>query len=339
MLPGEWQEFAAPSLADNTRTGSYPFDPPLAAVRADIGAVQLLDWATMMDYDTATRRYFVSGGRPRQYNEPLKLVIYDELENQWSSVDRWSPNSSCGHLYRATTVIPEHRVVAYLPSVENLDGSRTIELWDIDGARRYASIPHAPNNLGGFTNSWQGAMFICWHPTLGSRGSLVFVNSSRSRICRFDWATLTWSALGNFDGEWSNQHINGHYHPVVGKMIAGASTQEVQRRLAIIDANGGISLTRSACPVSMTCSGTSGGPFFPHATLPLSILFDRQSRRIWTYNWQTDTWTDRAPIPAPMATNNTIALPHPTGGGVLIAEYGSGGGTRTYYWKPAADWV
>lgn len=337
--PGSWLEFAAPSLADNTRTGSYPFDPPLAAVQANLGAVHLLDWATMMDVDWATRRYFVSGGRPRQYNEPLKLVIYDEVENRWSSVDRWSPRSACGHLYRATTVIPEHRLAAYLPSVENVDGSRTIELWNIDGATHHASIPHAPSNLGGFTNGWVGAMFLCWHPTLGPRGSLVFVNSSRSRICRFDWATMAWSALGNFDGEWANQHINGHYHPIVNQMIAGASTQDDPRRLALIAPDGRVSLTRSACPVSMISGGASGGPFFPHASLPVSILFDRQSRRIWTYNWLTDTWIDRAPIPAPMATNNTIALPHASGGGVLIAEYGAAGGTRSYYWKPPVDWT
>ncbi len=293
----------------------------------------------MMDFDTATRRYFVSGGRPRQLNEALKLVIYDELENSWSSVDRWSPISSSGHLYRATTVIPEHRLAAYLPSVGNVDGSRSIELWNIDGAKYHGSLPHAPNTLGGFSNNWQGSMFLCWHPTLGPKGSLVFVNSSRSRLCRFDWATRSWSALGHFDGEWSNEHINGHYHPVVGKMIAGSSTQDEPRRLAIINADGSLALTRSACPVTMTSGGSSGGPFFPHASLALSILFDRQSRRIWTYNWNSDSWTDRAPIPAPLASNNTIALPHPSGGGVLMAEYGTSGRTKTYYWKPPADWT
>ncbi len=338
VAPGESQEFAAPSLADRGHTGSYPFDPPAEAVLAGIGAVPLLDWATMMDVDTATRRYFVSGGRPRQLNAPLKLVIYDELENRWSSVDRWSPHSSSGHLYRATTVMPEHRLAAYLPAVTNPDGSRSIELWNIDGASYHGAFPHAPQTLGGFSNSWIGAMFLCWHPRLGAKGSLVFVNSSRSRVCSFDWATRSWSALGHFDGEWSNEHINGHYHPVLGKMIAGASTRESPRRLAIIDADGSVALTASPCPVTMISGGGSGGPFFPHARLPLSILFDRQSRRIWTYNWQSDSWTDRAPIPAPLDNNNTIALPHASGGGVLMAAYGSAGRSRTYYWKPPSDW-
>jgi hypothetical protein len=331
-------EFAAPSLADNSSTGSYPFDPPLAAVQASIGAVHMLDWATSMDFDPATRRYFISGGRPRNRNEPLKLVIYDELENRWSAVDRWAPNSACGHLYRATTVIAEHRLAAYLPSVANPDGTRTIELWNIDGGRYYGSIPHAPSNLDGFTNSWQGAMFLCWFPTLGPKGSLIFANSSRSRLCRFDWTTLQWSALGNFDGEWVNQHINGHYHPVLGKMIVGSSTADAPRRLAIVEPSGRISLTNSACPVSMISGGGNGGPFFAHASKPLSMVFDRQSRRIWTYNWTTDVWTDREPIPAPLQTDYTIALPHPSGGGVLFAEYGSSGRSKTYYWKPPESW-
>lgn len=181
-------------------------------------------------------------------------------------------------------------------------------------------------------------MFLCWFPTMGPQGSLIYANSSRSRVVRFDWASLAWTSLGDFDGEWENQHINGHYHPVLGKMITGASTLETPRRLAIIEADGRMALTRTACRVTMTCGGTSGGPFFPHASKPLSILFDRQTLRIWTYNWTTDTWLDRAPIPSPMATPNTIALPHPSGGGALLAEYGSSGTTRTFYWKPPASW-
>jgi hypothetical protein len=338
VAPGELAEFASPSLADNSTNGSYPFDPPAEAEAAGIGAVHLLDWATMMDYDTATRRYYVSGGRPRNLNEALKLVVYDELADRWSSVDRWAPNSACGHLYRATTVLPQHRLAAYLPSVTNPDGSRTIELWDIDGARHYASIPHVPSNIGGFSNAWSGAMFLCWHPTLGPKGSLIFANSSRSRICRFDWDSRVWTALGNFDGEWSNQHLNGHFHPVTGKMIVGASTADVSRRLAIMDASGSLSLTPTPCPVTMISGGTTGGPFFPHASKPLSILFDRQSYRIWTYNWVTDEWLNRAPVPDALASVNTIALPHPSGGGVLFARYRSNGRSTTHYWKPPADW-
>jgi hypothetical protein len=335
---GSAVEFAAPSLADSSETGSYPFDPPLAAAQASIGAVPMLDWATSMDFDPATRRYFVSGGRPRNLNEPLKLVIYDELVNRWSAVDRWSPVSASGHLYRATTVIPEHRLVAYLPSVGNIDGTRTIELWNIDGGRYYGSIPHVPSRFGGFSNGWLGAMFLCWFPTLGPKGSLIFANASRSRICRFDWATLQWLSLGNFDGEWENQHINGHYHPVLDKMIVGASTAEIQRRLAVIEPSGRIALTNSVCPVSMISGGTSGGPFFPHATKPLSIVFDRNSRHIWTYNWNTGVWTDREPIPAALQSYDTIGLPHPSAGGALFVKYGSSGRSKTYYWKPPEDW-
>jgi hypothetical protein len=294
-------------------------------VQAGIGAVHILDWASMMDRDPRTRRWFGAGGRPRQEAIAQKLIWYDELEDRWAARDNWSGVEG-GHMYRATTVLPEHRRVAYVPL-----GTPTIELWDIDDEHHAGSIPKPPSNIGGFTNAWMGATFICWFPTMGTQGSLVWANDSRDRICRFDWAEQRWTALGSLDGTWDNLHFGGHFHPVTGKMILGASTFESQSPLAIVDANGSIGLTAPA-PCSTICGGTTRGMFFPHPSRAASIVFCHNTKRIWSYEWAADLWVDRGPVPPEVDSVNVIALP--TDSGALIARYRSNGGSTTHVWRP-----
>jgi hypothetical protein len=311
------------SLADNTRTGSYPFDAPAAAVAANIGAVKLLDWASMMDFDPVTRRWYISGGRP--YQEPIttKMVIVDELANEVRSLDAWS-GGQCGHLYRATTVIPEHRRVAYVPH-----GPTDIALLNIDTETFAGTIPKPPNTIGGFTNGWSGYHFLCWFPALGVQGSLVHANSSRDRVVRFDWQSQAWVSVGNFDGLWDNRHIDGHMHPLTGKMILGSTTAAIPKPLAILDSTGAMTLT-SVSPC--TVASNSNAQFFPHPTRRASISVCHDTDRFWTYEWDDDLWIDRGALPAAINTPEVIACPTPFG--ALFFEYGSAGTTKAYAWKP-----
>ncbi len=324
LAPGQFAEYVMPALADNSRTGSYPFDPPLSAVQAGIGAVHMLDWATMMDRDPVTKKWFVSGGRPFQNTLPTKMVVVDEEADDVRGIDQWS-GGNCGHLYRCTTVIPEHRRVAYLPP-----GGPSIALMDADTEQYVGSIPQPDRRIGGFTNGWAGYHFLCWFPGLGPQGSLVFANSSRSRIVRWDWATSQWLAMGNFDGTWTNRHINGHYHPLVGKMIVGSSTVGALKKLAIINADGTLALTSAATPCTVASNGAS--QFFPHPTRDASINLCQDTDRFWSYEWSSDTWVDRGPTPTVLRSPQVIACP--TDWGALLFEYAPGGGTKAYGWKP-----
>ncbi len=324
LAPGDLVQYPLLSLASNAATGSYPFDAPAAAVAANIGAVHMLDWASMMDHDPITRRWYAAGGRPRESALTQKMVIFDELANEVRALDSWSGVEG-GHLYRSTTVIPEHRRVAYIGM-----GGTTIPLLNIDTEQLAPEVILKPSsNIGGFTNGWSGHHFLCWFGALGSQGSLVYANSSRSRIVRFDWATQQWVAMGHFDGTWSNQHIAGHLHPITGKMILGSSTASINKPLAIVEASGALSLT-AVCPCTAASNGR--GQFFPHPTRDASISFCQDTGRIWSYEWSSNTWVNRAPLPAVINTDYVIVAPMPWG--ALAFEYGSAGTTRAYAWRP-----
>ncbi len=323
LSPGDLVQYPLPSLADSSRTGSYPFDAPAAARNADIGATSLLDWASMMDHDPVTRRWYISGGRPYQSPLPLKMVIFDELANEVRALDQWS-GGNCGHLYRSTTVIPEHRRVAYAPH-----GGPAIALLDIDTESFAGNLPDFSSNIGGFTNSFMGRHFLVWFPGYGAQGSLIHANASRSRVIRYDWATGEWFAIGNFDGLWENRHFDGHMHPLTGKMILGASTAAINKPLAILDNTGNMTLTAVA---PCTVASNSRARFFPHPHRDASIAVCNETNKIWTYEWSSDTWVDRGPIPQDINDLDTIAAP--MSWGALFFKYGSSGTTKAYAWKP-----
>jgi hypothetical protein len=306
-------------------SGSYVFDPPQAAVAANIGAVHMLNWSSMWDYDSVTKRWFTSGGRPYQSTLPTKLVWYDETTNTWGTADQWSGHV-CGHLYRSTTVMTSQRKVAYWAHGDN----NVIDLWNIDTNQYAGTLPAPQQPIGGFSNSWLGHMFLCWFPTMGAAGSLIHVNSSRDRIVKYDMVTQVWTAVGNFDGLWTNQHIAGHYHPLTDKMIVGSSDFDDQKALAIISPDGSLSLTAVA-PCTVACNSTS--QFIPHPTRRASIVIDRETKRRWQYEWDTNTWVDLGALPASIDNGNQSAFTTATG--VMVVQYGAAGTSKMFFWKPA----
>lgn len=323
LSAGAFAQFTLPSLASNAATGSYPFDAPAAAVAASIGAVHMLDWAVMMDSDPATKRWYIAGGRPYTSTLPTKMVIFDEAANEVRALDQWS-GGQCGHIYRSTTVIPEHRRVVYFPLGDSL-----ARMLDIDTETYAGSISKPPTNIGGFTSGWQGNNFVCWFPGFGTQGAIIFVNLSGGRIVKFDWASQTWSAVGNHNGLWNNQHISGHCHPITGKMIFGCSYASDQKALVILDSSGTTNTT-AVPPCDVACA--SSAQFFPHPTRDASIVTCTTTNKIWSYEWSSNTWVDRGALPAALDNANVIAAP--TSWGALFFVYGASGNTKAYAWKP-----
>lgn len=357
-------QFPSPSLAV-LNNGSYPWDATFASTQVPEpwNEVPLLDWSHMMDYDPVSKRYYACGGRPSTSGNDnsklsLKMVEYDEIANQWRSRDSWAANSYAGHLYRSTTVLTGPRHVAYHPHNASAYGLRVFT-WDIANAQEGPELPTPPTNLGGHSSNYGGRMFLCWFPTMGAEGSLIYADYTWWRVAKFDWAnraagSSNWVSLTNgaFDAVpfgASQQHINGHYHPVVNRMLlgnSGGAGSATESPLILVEPDGSVSMTRNPCPVSFgSGGGSTGGPCVPHSTLPLSILFSRADQHIWTFDWRIEDsgvgepWVDRGPMPAQIQGAQTIALPHPSGQGVLFCKYGANGTSTTWYWKEPAAWT
>lgn len=278
----------------------------------------------MMDVDPTTKRYYVAGGRPDYTQQPLKMVIFDEVANQIRALDQWS-GGNCGHLYRSTTVMPGPRKVVYFPNKGPLPA-----LLDMDSETFSGNITYPPTNIGGFSNGWNTNHCV-WHPTMGSQGAIIFANNSRNRIVKFDWATQTWSALGNYDGALWSAYFGMHYHPITGKVIVCASTSAENAAGVIIDSAGALSLTAVA-PCTTVPGGQSNAQFFPHPTRDASISVCHNTNKFWTYEWSTNTWVDRGALPTLLQSIYMIACP--TSWGALFFKYGSSGNSKAYAWKP-----
>jgi hypothetical protein len=315
-------EFSCPSL--NT------VDPITGStVWGSAGGPDLLAWGNMMDYDPTTGRYFIAGGRPATDAPPQSMIYYDKYLNQWAAFRNWSGTGS-GHLYRNTTVAPAHRRVLHWAR----SGSG-VPMWDIDTNTYAGTIPKCPTNIGGYNNSWNGQTVIVWHPNLGAQGSVIYADPSQDRVARFDWATQAWVGITSPPqlGLWDNLHFCGHYHPLVDKVIIGVSVYSTdETALAIVDSAGGISYSAPA-PLTLSSDGDPHGTFIPHPTRAASIGICNSSKKIWSYEWATNTWVFRADIPttSPLyASQNVVAFV--TDSGICFTK--AGPPERMYLYKP-----
>ncbi|WP_341646348.1 hypothetical protein [Thauera sp. SDU_THAU2] len=282
-----------------------------------------------MDFDPVTQRMFFAGGRPQEQAAPQKMVWFDAPLNEWRSKSNWSGIRG-GHIYRSTCVIPEHRRAAYIPAYLT-DG--IVPLWDIDTNTYAGSIPRPPNVLSGGTAAYSPATALVWHPTLGPQGSIVMANKSLSRVARFDWAAQTWMSVGRFDAAvgWVNVHMAGHYNAHAGAAIVGATRAAVQRRLVIVEQDGS---TRIAAQGPCAVSATGHGLFVPHPTRSASVSLCLDTQRVWSYEWDTDVWVDRAPLPPVLNSVNVMPATIHELGVIFAAKYGAGGTSKTYVYKP-----
>lgn len=326
VQPGEILEFASGGLNDYDSVHGYPFGPPAA------GGVGPMDsaWASCMDLDPVTNRWYFAGGRPEAEAPPQKLISYDASRDQWSSISEWSGTRG-GHIYRSSCVIPEHRRVAYAPAYGK---SGVIPLWDIYTDSYAGSIPYPPTNIAGGTSGWSVGAAMIWHPNMGEQGSIVWANKSLSRVIAFDWATQQWLPVGRFSATaaWSNNHMCGHYNAHTDEVICGAGTPAAPKQLVIVAAD---KSTRLSAVTQSNVAANSQGQFVPHPTRSASISLCQNTKRIWSYEWATDEWIDRDALPSFLFSSNLQVGTHPELGVLLICKYGAAGTSKTYVYRPS----
>lgn len=322
VQPGEFVQFPCPSLNLYDPVNNYVVDPPVATLPNDTHG---LEWGQIADVDSVTQRCYWVQGRPEPSLGNIKIHWYDAVADQWSAVANFA-STRAGHTYRSTTVIPEHRLVAYA-QYSNQVG--VIHLWNIDTDSYHGSMPFPPPNLGPFSNAWSPVKCIIWHPSMGAQGSLLWVNDVNDQILKFDWATQSWAYLGGGYLAWSNNHVAGHYHPLTQSVICGASTSTDPRALAKVDAAGNITWTPPA-PCSTIAGGSTRGVFFPHPKRRASINLCANTLRVWSYEWDSNQWIDRGPRPGDAGMGISAVF----GDAILLARYGAAGTSKTYVYKP-----
>lgn len=317
---GQCVEFDAPSLNVNDSSGSLPFHaPPLS------GGVPILDWASVMDYDASTKRFYFSGGRPYDQAPPQKMIWYDELNDVWDSRGNWSGLGG-GHIYRSNAVASSVRKVLVM-----LYGS-AFRAWDIDLQQYDGELPRPDRRLGGKSSSYSPVSALMWHPNMGAMGSAVMINRSWNRVNAFDWETQEWSNIAMLGADlWVNQHVTGHYHPLTDAVIGGYSNVDRPTALVIVNADKSYRLTKHA-PCNVSIGGDYGGMFIPHPTRRVSIAVCKSTHHVWYYEWDTDEWIDHGLMPAQF--ENPKEIGGTVHGGVFVARYGSGGTSKTFIWKP-----
>lgn len=337
MSVGALEQFPAPSLGQISNHGNFPFDKPVNT--GDPNAIGLMNsaWTSMADRDPATGTIWFAGGRPLA--NPLVQVLcrYSAPLDNWRSIGNWS-GSAGGHIYKNGCVIPEHRRYFYLPPNNTFGVCPT---WNLDTDSVGETYPLPPNNIANASNSFFAPWALVWHPNLGNQGSVLGCNSSADRIIRFDWETKTWIGIGRFDTnasaviqiDWTNLHPIGHYNALHDSVIFGSSDFGAPEALVRIDNTGAASAT-PPIDAEVNCGGT-GGMFFQHPSdVNQSIIICQQSLRIHSYNWTTNTFTDRGPVPLELSDFDTIASVWPDEGVVLFAVYGAAGTSETFLWKP-----
>jgi hypothetical protein len=327
VLPGQCIEYPSSNLNTYDETEGYWFGPTPNVV----GATGPMDsaWALCMDVDEKTQQMYFAGGRPQEISPPQKMVWYNAILNEWRSKSNWSGIRG-GHMYRSTCVIPEHRLVAYEPAYLT-DG--IIPLWNINTNTYHGSIPAPPTAIADSSAGWVVGSCYTWHPNMGEQGSIVRANTSFSRVIAFDWALQQWIPIGKFNttANWTNNHQAGHYVPLMDACIVGAGTASTPKQLLIVNAD---KSTRLTAPTISNVAANSQGNFVPHPNRKASISLCVSTKRIVSYEFDSDRWVDRAALPSSIDSANIISSTLPHLGIILVAKYGMNGTSKTYVYRP-----
>ena len=123
------------------------------------------------------------------------------------------------------------------------------------------------------------------------------MNSARSRIMRYDWATTAWTELALDAAGTTTGHYIAVYLPGADVVLIGSSAIPGVERLNIID-NAGAWRTTAPPPAGVSCDGgTNRGPIMAHPSGNSAVLFSQDNGRIYEYDVAADVWTDRAGLP------------------------------------------
>lgn len=335
LSPGEVGQLPCPSLYAGgsevvDSTGSQSFRPP-----PESGNITpLLDWSSNFPYCPTTGRIICSAGRPASVAAGAKLIFYDLEADTWDSIS--NPfNGPTGHFYQSQCLSVERRRFFYL----SVHAARAVDMWDTENWQDAGSLPAIPGGTLG-SGTWSDAICLSWHPNLGSQGSLVAANgiTNYARIARFDWASQTWSALydSSTQGFAGDGHWAGIYVPGADACLVGKSSNTTPTRLFRVAANGTVTQT-ALCP-SLLAATAGKGILAAHPSRAAAIHFCPQTDKIWSYEFESDTWVDRGPLPScfdiPYQAGSTI---HELGVIFSVRNNGAGSdaiGTQTWVYKP-----
>lgn len=319
-----WSNDSLNTVQANT---TKPWEPLVDGV-----TVPMLDWANHMEYDPLRQLIVTGGGRPYQRGGSQKAVWYDESSNTWADqIDPWGGNGG-GHIYNASTVAPGIGLMLSAPfgSSGSLGGgSGWIYKWNLD-TKAFAGLISPPPNG---SVPWDPLCAVIWMPNLGSQGSLVFYNkNSNSRIMRLDWATQAWTQLAT--GVAGYASIPAVAIRIPNRDIALIGTSGGANGLAIVNGTtGGVTMTANAPTVVGINGSATGGYLVAHPNGDTAVLFSNVTNRIYEYVPATDTWHDRAALPATLQSGYSIYCALPNYGAWLIVDRKSGP-ILTYLLKP-----
>lgn len=272
-------------------------------------ALEMLDWACNMPWDSIRHRAYCAGGR--DYSDPtaLKLVKYDAATDTWSAkTNPWAHGG--GHIYDSTAMAAELGLVFYVPY-----GNDQILVWDIeaDAPGTPIAVPHRDGGLGGYFP----ASAIEWHPKMGAQGSLVWYNNSYNRVITLDWVTKIWTerklyGVGPNEGHSVATYLHGAEIVLCGESYNSGSGFQA---LNIID-NTGTWAATSVTPAGVSCNGPNNrGPFVSHPDGMGAILLSMDTGHVYHWVATTNTWHDKGLLPN-LAANTFATI------GCCIPEYG-----------------
>lgn len=337
LAPGQFAEFACPSVAALYDSVARVFEPS-AAARADAQAngwtaAHMADWWSHLAWDRAADTYWVAGGRDRQKALPQNLVSYSAGTNTWTHRPNWS-GAAGGHCYQGTAV--GGGKAYYL-------GGGGVQVWDMATDNFGGALPAPPNNVcPPFTSSLAAGAALAYVPWMGAQGSLLMVNTNShatdptrrvTRIARLDLATVAWLPVFAQRNVWNNQHtlalVSRHQQTV----LVGASTAAAQLPLGMLDANGNMTFLPVG-PMNATTAGgtTSRALLIEHPQRAEPIFFCLGTARIWSLPPGSSAWIDRGAVPSALLNANSVALP--TEFGAAFVRYASAGNSKMYAWKP-----
>lgn len=304
---------------------------PWGAVPGVAGTQELLDWASDMPWDSIRRRCYAAGGRPYDTPEAQKFVWFDEQTDVWDTIHQpWTSNDAVGgHLYDNFTLAPELGILFQCPLYS--PGGK-IHRWDVVNNVDLGDMPRPPPPPG--QPAWVTPVSLVWMPTMGSQGSLLFLCQLFWTMCRFDWATQTWTTIKS-GAAGDNIHLLGIYLPGADVALMGSTgLTTISNGLNIVTPSGWAGQT-SIPPCYLTVNGGSARSIFvPHPDGNSAIAFSYDLNKIFQYIPATNTWVDRGALPSGLANVYLIGTSIPELGVVMFVARESGPAYVSKIYKP-----
>jgi hypothetical protein len=261
-----------------------------------------------------------AGGRPATDALAQKLIYYDGVADKWESVV--NPFATAGgHIYSSQAISVSHRRFFYAPLYSTPLQGRVIHEWNLTTNQFSRTLDAPPQLIDGNNAQW-GIVGLCWHPDLGSAGSLLYFGAesgSTGKMARYDWATQQWVAVFGSAGNFLNGHCVGVYVPAARAVLCGKSNPVVSdpRSLTVVNADGSHYQTAVA-NIDIGPTTAAGGAIAAHPTRRAAVIYERRNWGIYTYEFDSDEFVYRGAIPAALRTVNLSATTLPSVNAVLL---------------------